>query len=268
MMSIPTGFTRCETCGELYCTTAPDHLRQDGCRQASDREPGATADTGGIPCPKCGRRNLYYPGLDAASDAVTTLCQWPEFKVALLPSQHGQELWKDPSYQVAVEQARAQSNEPPPDPDEIVDIVIGKNADGEGPFYRVIRLGRLHEPVIFPCGDAINEAFNTDPDFLDYDGMVSLVLDEGKMAFSMEFYSDDPSGLFGVFSIEELAGRFYHLCGASMLWGPYDSLDEAMVETGLQSIYDGSLWDESDCRDPDEVKGKPDYLEFTGEEDD
>ncbi len=264
MSNMSTGYVRCETCGEFYSATWPEQVTRKGGSAIAVHAGigGATADTGGIPCPKCGRINCYRPGLNAGDDAVNQLCLWPELAAALVPGNSGQELWKDPAYQVALNRARALSHEPSPDPNGIVEVVIGKNADGEGPLYRVVRYGRLHEPTVFPCGAELERALDDEDSGICNDETFLYVLhDEGEVVFRHEWDSGGPGAGAGAECVYELAGRFYYPCDWAGLYGPYDTLDEA-VRGDLLMVNEASTLIESSFHDDEELASR---AEFNGE---
>jgi len=254
-MSILTGYVRCKTCGEFYCTTCPGQTgveEKTAIMLPGAASPAAPAD--GIPCPKCGTRNTYVPGAAVGTDAINELCQWPELEASLMPCRHGEQPWKDPAYQAALNRARAMSGQSPPDPNEILEIVTGENAEGEGPFYRVIRRGRRHEPVVFPCGDELNELFENDPDFHDDETFLDVLTEEGEVVFTHEWDSGGPGIGGGVECIYELAGRFYYPCEhCPDMIGPYDSLNEAVESDQLLTVNSATKVIESSYHDDEEL---------------
>jgi hypothetical protein len=272
-MSIPPGFERCELCGEFNGTTRARYLKPDRSRSDPDRKVSVTCLCYGVPCLKCGKGQVHRPGTSSYSEKENRIGHWSSLFANLLivcsECRKGDESYQ--SYKQVLEmpiERPAPLPPPPRDPGEILDIVIGECADGEGPFYRVIRYGRRHEPVIFPCGDELSELLENDPDFHDYETFLYVLTEEGEVVFSHEWDSGGPGAGAGIECVYELAGRFYYpCCDCPELFGSYDTVDEA-VEGDLLMVNSATYNVESSYHGDEELAARAEFNGAPGDGED
>ncbi len=266
-MSIPPGFERCDVCGEFNGTTKARYLHSDRFQPDPEMEVSVACICHGVPCLQCGEHTVNRPGSNSYSERDNRVGHWSSlFANLLIVCAECRK--KDKNYKQYAPLPKQAPEPPPPDPNEIVDIITGKNADGEGPFYRVIRQGRRNEPVVFPSGDELKELLENDPDFHDYETFLDVLTEEGEGVFSHEWDSGGPGAGAGVEWVYELAGKFYYpCCDCGELFGPYDTVDEA-VEGDLLTVTTATGEIGSGFHDADELAEKVEFEHYQGDGED
>lgn len=251
-MSIPPGFTRCEMCGEFNGTTKAKYLDWAGFTNVPDPEDEVSVGClcRGVQCRLCGQIRIHRPLSRSYLEPVNMIVCWSVL-TGLLPcaecraNQSGE--WR------ALKQ---------PASDEIVNIVAGPEPEVSEWCYRVVRRSRMNEPVVFPEEDDLEDALENDPDLLDRDALIDLLYDEGETVFKHQWDSGGPGAGAGVEYIQELDGRFYYFCDWAGLYGPYDTIDEALDGNKLLLVNSATKGIESRYHSTEELIHR---IDFNGE---